>query len=103
MSKSRGVTRRQLIVGAAPVVASVPFAGLALAGRKEPEAVHLGGHSVAGHSAMIGDEVPAPGGPHDLDPLTYPPPALPHQPGRVREYSLVARDVEIEVAKGVVY
>ncbi|HSK17416.1 MAG TPA: multicopper oxidase domain-containing protein [Gaiellaceae bacterium] len=105
MSKpGRGVTRRQLIVGAAPVVASVPFAGLALAGRKEPEAAHLGAQAgPAGHAAMIGEEVPAPGGPDDLDALTYPPPALPHSPGRIREYELVARDVDIEVARGVTF
>ena len=53
MSKSRGVTRRQLIVGAAPIAASVPFAGLALGGRKDLEATHLGGHGIAGHAAMI--------------------------------------------------
>ena len=56
-----------------------------------------------GHAAMIGEAVPAPGGPNDLDALRYPPPALPHQPGRVREYTLVAQDTEIEVAKGVFY
>jgi FtsP/CotA-like multicopper oxidase with cupredoxin domain len=50
---------------------------------------------------MIGAEVPAPGGPHDLDALTFPPPGLPHEPGRVREYLMVAQDREIEVAKGV--
>ena len=35
---------------------------------------------------MIGAEVPAVGGPNDLDALLYPPPALPYRPGRVREY-----------------
>jgi FtsP/CotA-like multicopper oxidase with cupredoxin domain len=97
------VTRRQLIVGAAPVVAAAPFAGLALAGRTtEQQATHLG-QAATGHAAMIGDAVPAPGGPRDLDALTYPEPALPHQPGRVREYTVVAEDREIEVARGVYY
>jgi len=54
-----------------------------------------------GHAAMFGEGVPAVGGPHDLDALLYPPPALPHQAGRVREYRLTARDLEIEIAPGV--
>ena len=56
-----------------------------------------------GHAAMIGDEVPAVGGPNDLDALLYPPPALPYEPGRVREYTLTATDVELEVAPGVFF
>ncbi len=52
---------------------------------------------------MIGADAPAPGGPHDLDELLFPPAALPHEPGRVREYELVAVDREIEVAKGVTF
>jgi FtsP/CotA-like multicopper oxidase with cupredoxin domain len=52
---------------------------------------------------MIGAEVPAPGGPHDLDALLKPPPALPYEPGRLREYELVAIDREIEVAQGVTF
>ena len=47
--------------------------------------------------------MPAPGGPNDLDALLIPPPALPAKPGRVREYTLVAQDREIEVAQGVTY
>ncbi len=50
---------------------------------------------------MLGPSVPAPGGPHALDSLLVPPPALPHEPGRVREYTLTAIDKEIEVAQGV--
>jgi FtsP/CotA-like multicopper oxidase with cupredoxin domain len=91
-------------VGAAPVVASVPFAGYALASSRESAVTHKPhdhDHSNLGHAAMVGDAVPAPGGPDDLAALTYPPPALPHQPGRVREYQLTALDKEIEVAKGV--
>ena len=91
-----------MIVASAPVVASVPLAGIALAG--EREATHLPGRSPhMGHAAMIGETVPAPGGPHDLDHLLYPPEPLPYEPGRVRDYTLTAMDTEIEVAKGVTF
>jgi FtsP/CotA-like multicopper oxidase with cupredoxin domain len=103
VSKS-GVTRRQLLVGAAPVVAAGPLtmAASRLAVGGERQASHRGDdHPHAGHAAMIGADVPAPGGPTDLDALLRPPPALPHAPGRVREYTLTAIDREIEVAKGV--
>ena len=56
-----------------------------------------------GHAAMIGEEAPAVGGPHDLDSLLYPPPALPYEPGRIREYSLIATDRDIEIAPGVFF
>ena len=56
-----------------------------------------------GHAAMVGDEAPAVGGPTDLDALLYPPPALPYEPGRVREYTLTATDTELEVAPGVFF
>jgi FtsP/CotA-like multicopper oxidase with cupredoxin domain len=104
MSKSR-VTRRQLLAGAAPVVAAVPFARFGLPGgdNGDPLAVHSGHAGPVGHAAMIGNEVPAPGGPHELDDLLHPPSALPHQPGRVREYTLAAYDAEIEVAKGITF
>jgi FtsP/CotA-like multicopper oxidase with cupredoxin domain len=62
---------------------------------------HLGG--AAGHAAMVGAEAPAVGGPTDLDALLYPPPALPHEPGRVRQYTLTATDTELEVAPGVFF
>ena len=52
---------------------------------------------------MIGAEVLAPGGPHALDDLLYPPKALPHEPGRVREYTVVSMDKQIEVADGVFF
>jgi FtsP/CotA-like multicopper oxidase with cupredoxin domain len=52
---------------------------------------------------MYGDQAPAVGGPNDLDALLYPPRALPHEPGRVREYTLTARDVDLEVAPGVFF
>ena len=56
-----------------------------------------------GHAEMIGEGVPAPGAPNDLDASLYPPRALPHEPGRVREYTVVAVDREIEVLAGVTF
>ena len=106
------MTRRQLLVTAAPAVAAVPLAKLAFSGTSEaaPPPAHAGHTGMAGmamdaptHAAMIGHETPAPGGPNDLDALLHPPKALPHKPGRVREYSLTASDRQIEVAKGVFY
>jgi manganese oxidase len=103
VAKSR-VTRRALIAGAAPLVAAGPLAKLAFGEDEQRLATHLGhdhGKHKIGHAAMIGPEVPAVGGARDLDALTYPPPALPHQPGRVREYELVAVDKSVEIAPGI--
>jgi FtsP/CotA-like multicopper oxidase with cupredoxin domain len=104
MPKSH-VTRRQLLAAAAPAVAAVPLAKLALG--ETPEAASAADHSMAmqgmSHAAMIGRDAPAPGGPHLLDDLLYPPPALPHRPGRIRDYSVAAIDRQIEVAKGVFF
>ncbi len=100
------ISRKELLVGAAAVAAAAPAARLAWPDKAAAEgaAAHaLHDHSTIGHAAMIGDKVPAPGGPHDLDHLLFPPPALPHQPGRVREYDLVAVDRDIEVAQGVIF
>jgi FtsP/CotA-like multicopper oxidase with cupredoxin domain len=85
-------------------VAAVPLARFGIPGADGNQhlASHMG-NTFAGHAAMIGDEAPAPGGPHDLDELLTPPPALPHRPGRVREYTLAAYDAEIEIAKGVTF
>jgi FtsP/CotA-like multicopper oxidase with cupredoxin domain len=101
-------TRRKLIAGAAPVVAAAPLAKLAWPGGADAGgdqlAVHQGhDHVRAGHAAMIGDAVPAPGRPGDLDALLHPPPALPYERGRVREYRLVAQDRDLEVAQGVAF
>jgi FtsP/CotA-like multicopper oxidase with cupredoxin domain len=102
-------TRRRLIATAAPLVAAGPFVKTALADgasgtAAERSATHTGhDHAIAGHAAMIGEEVPAPDRDPAIDGLLIPPPALPYRPGRRREYELVARDVEIEVAKGVMY
>ena len=100
MAKTR-LTRGKLLAAAAPL-AAVPLVGQARARRERRAAGH--DHSGAqpradaashldgsmGHAAMIGDEAPAVGGPNDLDALLYPPPALPYEPGRVREYTLIA-------------
>ena len=97
-------TRRRLLAGAAPIVAAAPFARLAWPGtaQADPSATHLGhDHATMGHAAMVGPDVPAPGGPHDLDDLLLPTKALPYKPGRVRDYHLVAHDRKIEVAQGV--
>jgi FtsP/CotA-like multicopper oxidase with cupredoxin domain len=98
------VTRRQLLAAAAPAVAAVPLAKLVLdksAQAASPHVHHAGMVMDAPtHAAMSGHEVPAPGGPDQLDALLHPPAALPHRPGRVREYTLTAIDREIEVAKG---
>jgi FtsP/CotA-like multicopper oxidase with cupredoxin domain len=103
VAKSR-VTRRQLLIGAAPALAAVPLVKLALpegAEGAEPLASHEGlDHAAMGHAAMIGAEVPAPGGPNDLDRLLYPPPPV---PGDVVEYELIATDGDIEVAQGVTF
>jgi FtsP/CotA-like multicopper oxidase with cupredoxin domain len=100
------VTRRQLLMTAAPAVAVTPFAKLALAGTTEaaPPHTHTGmAMDAMGHAAMIGRQVPAPGRPGDLAALLFPPKSLPHKPGRVQEYTLAAVDRQIEVAKGVFF
>ena len=97
-------TRKGLLATAAPIVAAAPFARLAWPGtaQADPSATHLGhDHTKMGHAAMVGPDVPAPGGPHDLDDLLLPTKALPYKPGRVRDYHLVAHDKTIEVAQGV--
>src|SRR5262245_48213846 len=107
MAKPR-LTRRQLLVAAAPVVAAGPVAKLALGGEvprqsiPEPSAMAAGSGPI-GHAAMTGEAVPAPGGPGERDHLLYPPRPLPHAPGRVREYTLTAVDREIEVLEGVTF
>jgi FtsP/CotA-like multicopper oxidase with cupredoxin domain len=93
-------TRRQLLVAAAPAVAATPLLKLAVDQQSAPAATH---HLAGAHADMTGAMTPAPGGPHDLDALLYPPAALPHQPGRVREYEIAAVDREIEVAAGVFF
>jgi FtsP/CotA-like multicopper oxidase with cupredoxin domain len=104
------VSRRQLIAGAAPALVTIPLVKLALPDTAEAgsngHAGHEAGtastdHAAMGHAAMIGETVPAVGGPNDLDALLYPPEALPHEPGRVREYEIVATEGDWEVFPGI--
>ena len=113
MTNSR-ITRRRLLAAAAPL-AAVPVlarygfdstaeaAGHDHGSHRMPSSHEGTGTMAMGHAAMIGEGAPAVGGPHDLDSLLYPPPALPYKPGRVREYELTAIDREIEVAPGVFF
>lgn len=107
MPNKARLTRRQMLMGAAPVVAALPMAAVAaapaLSGVRRAPGLDPQDHASLGHAAMIGPTVPAPGGPNDLDALLEPPPALPHQPGRVRRYQLVATDRDVEIAKGVMF
>ncbi len=96
-------TRRQLIVGAASAVAATPLVKLAASSSEAAAGTAPHDHAALGHAAMIGADVPAPGGPNATEALLYPPPALAHRPGRVREYELTATDQEIEVAEGVFF
>ncbi len=96
------MTRKRLLAGAAGAAAVIPASRLAWAA-DSPTSPHTHDHSNPGHAAMIGEQVPAPGGPHDLDRLLEPPPVLPHKPGRVREHKLYAVAKDIEVAKGVTF
>ena len=115
MTKKK-LTRGKLLVAAAPLAVAPIVGKLALgesaeAGSGHDHASHAESrtptthiHGAAqGHAAMIGEEAPAVGGPNDLDALLYPPRALPYERGRVREYTLVAVDKELEVAPGVFF
>ena len=93
-------TRRKLVCVVAPLAAAGPLAKLA---GQASAGSHEHHHGAVGHAAMIGDQTPAPGGPNDLTALLVPPAALPHKPGRVREYTLTAVDKRIEVAQGVFF
>jgi FtsP/CotA-like multicopper oxidase with cupredoxin domain len=103
---AKNLTRKQVLAGTLPIVAAAPLAKLAWpsAAHGERSATHLGHDQPHdGHAAMIGTEVPAPGGPRAQDAVTIPPPALPYEPGRVREYNLTAVDRRIEIAPGVFF
>src|SRR5918995_3160220 len=94
-------TRRRLLAGAPPIVAAPVLGKLAFDGDAEAAQRtlqgHLHGHPDLGHAAMVGGDAPAVGGPRDLHELLYPPEVLPHEPGRLREYTLRAIDREIEI------
>jgi FtsP/CotA-like multicopper oxidase with cupredoxin domain len=95
MPKSR-LSRRKLLAGAAPLVAAPALAKLGL--DRDAKAAHEHTFSQA---VMHGEGAPAVGGPHDLDALLYPPRPMPYRPGRVREYTLVAQDLDVEIAPGI--
>jgi len=105
------LSRRKLLAGAAPVVAA-PLLGRYALGDASAAGPHdhsrhlqdhIHDHAAQGHAAMIGEAAPAVGGPNDLDALLHPPPPLPHQPGRVREYRIRALDRDLEIAPGVFF
>jgi manganese oxidase len=101
---TKNFTRKQVLAGSLPFVAAAPFAKLAWpnVAHGERSATHLGRERPhLGHEAMFGPGVPAPGGPHAQDAALFPPPALPHKPGRLREYNLTALDQSIEIAPDV--
>jgi manganese oxidase len=108
------LSRRKLLAAAAPLAAAPLVGKLALDGQAEAGGHDHSSHSHPrmpashlpegqGHAAMIGAEVPAVGGPRDLDALLYPRPARPYRPGRVTAYELVAVDTELEIAPGVFF
>jgi FtsP/CotA-like multicopper oxidase with cupredoxin domain len=112
------LTRRKLLCATAPLAAAPLGAKLVLGGEAEAAAGHdhathdhsshrttasHTGSARMGHAAMIGEGAPAVGGPNDLDDLLHPPGPLPHKPGRVRDYTLVATDEELEIAPGVFF
>jgi FtsP/CotA-like multicopper oxidase with cupredoxin domain len=102
---AKNLTRKQVLAGSIPLVAAAPLAKLAWpsTARGERSATHLEHRPHMGHAAMIGADVPAPGGPHAQDAALLPPPVLPYKPGRVREYDVVAVDRKLEVAQGVFF
>ena len=86
---------------AAPALSKLAFDQAAAAA--DDHAGHSRHAAGGSHAAMIGDAAPAVGGPTDLDVLLYPPPPDPHRPGRVRDYTLVASDLDVEIAPGVFF
>ena len=94
-------SRRTLLTMAAPFAAAPLVARTVLGADTETHSATS--HGAMGHSGMIGEAVPAVGGPQDLDDLLIPPPAEPYQPGRIREYTLTAVDSQIEIAPGVFF
>ncbi len=104
------LSRRQLLARGAPLVVGAPLAAAAAVAASGADAAgHDHAHHAAsldvalGHAAMVGDAVPAVGGPGDLDALLLPPPALPGERGRVREHLITASDRDIEIAPGVTF
>lgn len=106
---TRSVSRRRLLhllAGLAAGVGALASGAAAMvqaAPARAPTREETPGAGHSGHSAAAASFPGATGAPGQLDSLLYPPEPLPAQPGRLREYTLVAMDTEIEVAKGVRY
>ena len=86
----------------AGLAAAPPLSGTTAGGRPGASPT-ADAHAAMGHAALIGEAVPAPGGPRDLDALLIPPPALAREPDRIRRYEITAVDREVEVATGVFF
>ena len=56
----KGFTRRQMLMGAAPVVAALPMAGMAAAPASSGRRAPRDDHAAFGHAAMIGARSPRP-------------------------------------------
>ena len=93
--RRRVVTRRQLLVAAAPALAAAPLAKLALGEAAAASAAEHAGMAMGpmGHAAMIGGRGPAPrAARHDLDALLYPAAGAPAPAGpRPRVHARRAR------------
>ena len=105
---SKRMSRRKLLAGAAIPVAAVPLARLAGAGGNDAGAStsnHIGHQPRTGRPCVdVRVERPCSGRPErPRRPAHTRRLPSPHSPGRVREYTLVAQDREIEVAEGVTY
>jgi FtsP/CotA-like multicopper oxidase with cupredoxin domain len=106
---AKKLSRGRLIAATAPFLAAGPIVRVAWPDGAEaavPSATHRGHdhrHASLGHAAMIGEAAPSVNRSPAVDGLLMPPEALPHKPGRVREYELVAVNKDIEVAKGVTF
>jgi manganese oxidase len=96
------LSRRRFVAGLLPMLVSVAAAkdALAQASRAEVmESGHVPNRSSRG-GLKIGDLVADGDGRRSL---LIPPPARPHQPGRVREFELVAVDRRVDLARGVTF
>ena len=94
----RRLTRRRFLAAAVPALAAVPAASVLAA--NDPDAGTDPSHEDGGHRHGAGAAVE----PVDIegaDLLLVPPPAEAAKDRRVREFDLVARDLTIEVAKGL--
>ena len=72
-------------------------------GRGMVHAADHAGMTMDPSEAMYGDHVRAPGGPHATDALLDLPPARPYQPGRIRAFTLLAEEHDVEIAEGLMF